>query len=123
MLVNIDLFGNNDLSSLNIEVLGAGGDPRLRICTNESNNIVKLGKIVCERFELANNSSKGISPVGVSFKTGSSIEVLDLSRCSNLETISGSNLDVQQINLNTKIIRHNLIKTGLADKGTVIRLQ
>lgn len=113
----IDLYGDNDISNLDITVKD---NAVLVIHVKESNNIVKLGKIVCNEFAMSNNFDKNIKPIGISFKDGSLIKNIDLSGCTNIESITGNNLGTNYFALNAKIINHNLIKYGLADKNTLI---
>ena len=115
--VSIYLFGDNNLSAFNIEIDNTVG---LNIYPNDSNNVVKLGKVTCSKFIMYDfNNSR---PVGVSFKTGSSIESIDLSGCNNIETISAKNINLDNIILNSNIVKHNLIKNGLATSKTIVRL-
>lgn len=116
---DIDLYGDNDISNLDITVEGTA----LRISVCESNNIVKLGKVTCEEFIMTDNHIKNIKPVGVSFKSGSSIKNIDLSDCVHIESIIGSKLGTTYFLLNKNIVRHNLIKSGLANSKTKIYLE
>ena len=116
----IDLYGDNDISNLDITV---EGESVLIIKTKESTNIVKLGKIVCSEFVMSDDIIKNVKPTGISFKNGSSIENIDLRNCTFIESISGSNLGATYFALNRNIVRHNLIKFGLADKKTQIVLE
>lgn len=117
---DIDLYGDNDISNLDIIV---EGDAALRVTVKESNNIVKLGKVICNEFIMSDNYIKNIKPVGVSFKSGSSIKNIDLGDCSHIESIEGSKLGVTYFSLNKNIVRHNLIKSGIASSKTKINLE
>ena len=116
---DIDLYGDNDISNLDITVEGAA----LRVTVKESNNIVKLGKVTCEEFIMSDNHIKNIKPVGVSFKSGSSIKNIDLGDCTCIESIIGSKLGTSYFSLNKNIVRHNLIKSGLANSKAKIYLE
>ena len=116
----IDLYGDNDISNLDITVEGGSA---LIIKTKESTNIVKLGKIVCSEFIMSDDIIKNVKSTGVSFKTGSSIEIIDLRNCMCIESITGSNLGTTYFTFNKNIIRHNLIKLGLADQKARIILE
>jgi hypothetical protein len=116
----IDLYGDNDISNLDITVEGGSA---LIIKTKESTNIVKLGKILCSEFVMSDDIIKNVKSTGISFKNGSSIENIDLRNCTFIESISGSNLGTTYFTLNKNIIRHNLIKSGLADQKTRITLE
>lgn len=116
----IHLYGDNDISNLDITV---EEESALIVKAKENTNVVKLGKISCSEFVLLDDLIKNIKPIGISFKTGSSIENLDLRNCEHIESITGSNLGVTYFTLNRNIVRHNLIKFGLADQKTRIILE
>lgn len=116
----IDLYGNNDISNLDITVEGGSA---LIVKVKENTNMVKLGKISCSEFVMLDDLIKNVKPTGVSFKAGSSIENIDLRNCTVIESIVGNNLGTTYFALNKNIVRHNLIKSGLADQKTRISLE
>ena len=116
----IDLYGDNDISNLDITVEGGSA---LIIKAKENTNTIKLGKISCSEFVMSDDLIKNVKPTGVSFKAGSSIENIDLSKCTCIESITGNNLGTTYFTLNKNIVRHNLIKSGLANSKTKIYLE
>lgn len=110
----LDIFGNNDLSSVDLEFT----EGRLKITTMNNDAIVKLGKVNCNTLYLRDNLNNDIHPKGISLKTGSTIQILDLSKCHQLGLLIGKKLNIGSIALNPNFVEHAVRNSGFANQNT-----
>ena len=111
--VKIDLYGNNDLSGVDIEYAGT-----LTIFIMDNDSVVKLGKITCDELQVKDNLNKDIHSKGISLKTGSTINTLDLSKCRELGTLIGKKLNINNIALHPNFVELIVRNSGFAKPDT-----
>lgn len=112
--VCLDVFGNNDLSSVDLEFI----EGHLKISPINSDEIVKFGKVNCNTLYVRDNLNKDIHPKGISLKTGSTIQILDLSRCHQLGLLIGKKLNIGSIALNPNFVELSVRNSGFANQNT-----
>ena len=110
----LDLYGNNDLSSVDIEF----PEGQLKITAMNNDAIVKLGKVNCNTLYVRDNLNKDIHPKGISLKTGSAIQILDLSKCHQLGLLIGKKLNIDSISLNPNFVEYAVRNSGFANQNT-----
>ena len=114
--IYIGLTGDNNLS-IDITAEGATID----ITPLESNNTIKLGKIICDKLIIGDHQLNRVYPVGVSFKPGTTItRRLELTECSELYEIVGKKLNIKNIELHPNFARNLLRKTGVLNQDTKV---
>ena len=114
--IYIGLKGDNNLS-IDITAEGATID----ITPLESNNTIKLGKIICDKLIIGDHQLNRVYPVGVSFKPGTTItRRLELTECSELYEIVGKKLNIKNIELHPNFARNLLRKTGVLNQDTKV---
>jgi hypothetical protein len=115
-IVHIGILGNNNLP-IDITAEGATID----ITALESNNTIKLGKIICDKLIIGDHHLNNVYPVGVSFKPGTTItKRLELTECSELYEIVGKKLNIKNIELHQNFARNLLRKTGVLNEDTKV---
>ena len=108
--------GDNNLS-IDITAEGATID----ITALESNNAIKLGKIICDKLIIGDHQLNNVYPIGVSFKPGTTItKRLELTDCSELYQIIGKKLNIKNIELHQNFARNLLRKTGVLNQDTKV---
>lgn len=112
--VCLDIFGNNDLSSVDLEFI----EGHLKITAMDSDAIVKFGKVNCNTLYVRDNLNKDIHPKGISLKTGSTIQILDLSKCHQLGLLIGKKLNIGSISLNPNFVEYAVRNSGFANQNT-----
>lgn len=112
--VCLDIFGNNDLSSVDLEFT----EGHLKITAIDSDAIIKFGKVNCNTLYVRDNLNKDIHPKGISLKTGSTIQILDLSKCYQLGSLIGKKLNIGSIALNPNFVEHVVRNSGFANQNT-----
>lgn len=112
--VCLDVFGNNDLSSVDLEFT----EGHLKITAIDSDAIIKFGKVNCNTLYVRDNLNKDIHPKGISLKTGSTIQILDLSKCYQLGSLIGKKLNIGSIALNPNFVEHAVRNSGFANQNT-----
>ena len=112
--VCLDIFGDNDLSSVDLEFT----EGHLKITAIDSDAIVKFGKVNCNTLYVRDNLNKDIHPKGISLKTGSTIQTLDLSKCQQLGLLIGKKLNIGSIALNPNFVEHAVRNSGFANQNT-----
>ena len=112
-VINLDICGDNDLSGVDLEYLG-----KITILTVDNNSVVKLGKITCDELQVRDNLNKDIHTKGISLKTGSTINTLDLSKCRELGTLIGKKLNINNIALHPNFVEHIVRNSGFAKQDT-----
>ena len=112
--VCLDVFGNNDLSSVDLEFT----EGHLKITAIDSDAIIKFGKVNCNTLYVRDNLNKDIHPKGISLKTGSTIQILDLSKCYQLGSLIGKKLNIGSIALNPNFVEHTVRNSGFANQNT-----
>ena len=110
----LDLFGNNDLSGVDLEFT----EGNLKITAMDSDAIVKFGKVNCNTLYVRDNLNKDIHPKGISLKTGSTIQTLDLSKCHQLGLLIGKKLNISSIALNPNFVEYAVRNSGFANQNT-----
>ena len=110
----LDIFGNNDLSGVDLEFMGGN----LKITTMDNDAIVKFGKVNCNTLYVRDNRNKDIHTKGISLKTGSTIQTLDLSKCQQLGLLIGKKLNIGNIALNPNFAEHAVRNSGFANQNT-----
>lgn len=110
----LDIFGDNDLSSVDLEFT----EGHLKITAIDSDAIVKFGKVNCNTLYVRDNLNKDIHPKGISLKTGSTIQILDLSKCHQLGLLIGKKLNIGSIALNPNFVEHAVRNSGFANQNT-----
>ena len=115
-IICIGILGNNNLP-IDITAEGATID----ITALESNNTIKLGKIICDKLIIGDHYLNSVYPVGVSFKPGTTItKRLELTECSELYEIVGKKLNIKNIELHQNFARNLLRKTGVLNQDTKV---
>jgi hypothetical protein len=115
-IVHIGILGNNNLP-IDITAEGATID----ITALESNNTIKLGKIICDKLIIGDHQNNKVYPTGVSFKPGTTItKRLELTECSELYEIVGKKLNIKNIELHQNFARNLLRKTGVLNEDTKV---
>lgn len=111
----IKLVGDTNFSNVDIKC-----DCNLVICTEKSSDI-KLGKINCNELYV-HGYKNDVMPTGLSLKSGSVINVLDLSSrtCANIGKLMGKNLTIDKLKLNSYIVKSLL--NGFITPNTYIEL-
>jgi hypothetical protein len=112
--VCLDLYGNNDLSSVDLEFT----EGHLTITAMDNDAIVKFGKVNCNTLYVRDNINKDTHPKGISLKTGSTIQILDLSRCHQLGLLIGKKLNIGSISLNPNFVEYAVRNSGFANQNT-----
>lgn len=112
--VCLDIFGDNDLSSVDLEFT----EGHLKITAMDSDAIVKFGKVNCNTLYVRDNLNKDIHPKGISLKTGSTIQILDLSKCRQLGSLIGKKLNIGSISLNPNFVEYAVRNSGFANQNT-----
>lgn len=112
----LDLYGNNDLSGIDLEFMS--GHIKITAVNNET--IVKLGKVNCNTLYIRGNSNRDICPKGISLKTGSKIQILDLSKCERLESLIGKKLDIGSLILHQNFVGYAVRNSGVVNPNTVV---
>lgn len=112
--VCLDVFGNNDLSNIDLEFT----EGHLKITAMDNDAIVKLGKVNCNTLYVRDNLNKDIHPKGISLKTGSTIQILDLSKCYQLGLLIGKKLNIGSIALNPNFVELSVRNSGFANQNT-----
>jgi hypothetical protein len=112
--VCLDIFGNNDLSNVDLEFT----EGHLKITAMDSDAIVKFGKVNCNTLYVRDNINKDTHPKGISLKTGSTIQILDLSRCHQLGLLIGKKLNIGSITLNPNFVELSVRNSGFANQNT-----
>lgn len=110
----LDLYGDNDLSNVDLEF----PEGHLKITAMNSDEIVKFGKVNCNTLYVRDNLNKDIHPKGISLKTGSTIQILDLSKCCQLGSLIGKKLNIGSIALNPNFVEHTVRNSGFANQNT-----
>lgn len=110
----LDLFGNNDLSNIDLEFI----EGHLKITAMNNNEIIKFGKVNCNTLYVRDNINKDIHPKGISLKAGSAIQILDLSKCQQLGLLIGKKLNIGSIALNPNFVEHAVRNSGFANQNT-----
>ena len=87
---------------------------KIVIVTVDNDSVVKLGKITCEVLQLKGNVNKDVHSKGISLKTGSTINILDLSKCKRLGTLIGKKLNINSIELHPNFVEHIVRNSGFA---------
>lgn len=112
-VVNLDICGDNDLSSVDLEYLG-----KITILTVDNDSVVKLGKITCDELQIRDYLGKDIHSKGISLKTGSTINTLNLSNCKKLGALIGKKLNINNIALHPNFVEHVVRNSGFAKQDT-----
>ena len=112
--VCLDLFGNNDLSTVDLEFT----EGNINITAMDNDAIVKFGKVNCNTLYVKDNFNKDIHPKGISLKTGSTIQILDLSKCYQLGLLIGKKLNIGSIALNPNFVEQAVRNSGFANQST-----
>lgn len=112
--VCLDLYGNNDLSSVDLEF----PEGHLMIITMTDDAIVKLGKVNCNTLYVRDNRNRGIHSKGISLKSGSKIQILDLSKCERLGSLIGKKLDIGSLILHQNFVEYAVRNSGFANQNT-----
>ena len=112
----LDLYGNNDLSNVDLEFTSG----HIKITTVNNETIVKLGKVNCNTLYIRGNSNRDICPKGISLKTGSKIQILDLSKCERLESLIGKKLDIGSLILHQNFVGYTVRNSGVVNPNTVV---
>ena len=110
----LDLYGNNDLSGVDLEFIAG----HLKITAMNNDAIVKLGKVNCNTLYVRDNLNKDVHPKGISLKTGSAIQILDLSKCHQLGLLIGKKLNIDSISLNPNFVEYAVRNSGFANQNT-----
>jgi hypothetical protein len=110
----LDIFGDNDLSNIDLEFT----EGHLKITAMDSDAIVKFGKVNCNTLYVRDNLNKDTHPKGISLKTGSAIQILDLSRCHQLGLLIGKKLNIGSISLNPNFVEQVIRNSGFANQNT-----
>jgi hypothetical protein len=114
--VCLDLYGNTDLSHVDIEF----PEGHLRITAMTDNAIVKLGKVNCNTLYIRDNRNRDIRPKGISLKTGSKIQILDLSKCERLGSLIGKKLDIGSLILHQNFVGYMVRNSGFVNQNTTV---
>ncbi len=112
----LDFYGNNDLSSVDLEFVTG----HIKITAVNNDTIVKLGKVNCNTLYLRGNSNRDICPKGISLKTGSKIQILDLSKCEQLGSLIGKKLDIGSLILHQKFVGYAVHNSGFVNPNTAV---
>lgn len=112
--VCLDIVGDNDLSSVDLEFT----EGHLKIIAMDSDAIIKFGKVNCNTLYVRDNLNKDIHPKGISLKTGSTIQILDLSKCRQLGSLIGKKLNIGSISLNPNFVEQVIRNSGFANQNT-----
>lgn len=110
----LDLYGDNDLSGVDLEF----PEGHLKITAMNNDAVVKLGKVNCNTLYVRDNLNKDIHPKGISLKTGSTIQILDLSKCHQLGLLIGKKLNIGSISLNPNFVEYAVRNSGFANQNT-----
>ena len=112
----LDLYGNNDLSGVDLEFT----EGHLRITAMNNDAIVKLGKVNCNTLYIRDNRNRDIHPKGISLKTGSKIQILDLSKCERLGSLIGKKLDIGSLILHQNFVGYMVHNSGFVNQNTTV---
>lgn len=112
----LDFYGNNDLSSVDLEFITG----HIKITAVNNDTIVKLGKVNCNTLYLRGNSNRDICPKGISLKTGSKIQILDLSKCEQLGSLIGKKLDIGSLILHQNFVGYAVHNSGFVNPNTAV---
>jgi hypothetical protein len=110
------LYGNNDLSSVDIEF----PEGELTIIPMADAGIIKFGKVNCNALNVRDHRSREIYPEGISLKTGSKIQTLDLSRCERLGSLIGKKLDIGSLTLHQNFVGYAVRNSGFVNQRTAV---
>lgn len=110
----LDIYGNNDLSSVDLEF----PEGHLMIITMTDDAIVKLGKVNCNTLYVRDNRNRGIHSKGISLKSGSKIQILDLSKCERLGSLIGKKLDIGSLILHQNFVGYAVHNSGFVNQNT-----
>jgi hypothetical protein len=110
----LDVIGDNDLSSIDFDFPNG----HLRILPMNNDAIIKLGKVNCNTLYVRDNLNNGVHPKGISLKQGSTIQILDLSRCRELGSLIGKKLNIGSISLNPNFVEYAVRNSGFANQNT-----
>jgi hypothetical protein len=112
--VCLDVFGDNDLSSIDFDFPNG----HLRILPMNNDAIIKLGKVNCNTLYVRDNLNVDVHPKGISLKSGSTIQILDLSGCRELGSLIGKKLNIGSISLNPNFVEQVIRNSGFANQDT-----
>lgn len=112
----LDLYGNNDLSSVDLEFVSG----HIKITAVNNDTTVKLGKVNCNTLYVRGNSNRDICPKGISLKTGSKIQILDLSKCEQLGSLIGKKLDIGSLILHQNFVGYAVHNSGFVNPNTAV---
>lgn len=117
-VVSLKLFGNNDLSNVDLEYI----EGNINITAMDNDAIIKFGKVNCNTLYVRDNNTKDIHPKGISLKTGSTIQTLDISDCAQLGLLIGKKLNIGNIVLNPNFAEYAIRNSGFAKQDTRARV-
>lgn len=114
--VCLDFYGNNDLSHVDLEFV----EGHIKIMPMTDDAIVKLGKVNCNTLYIRDNRNRDIRPKGISLKTGSKIQILDLSKCERLGSLIGKKLDIGSLILHQNFVGYMVHNSGFVNQNTTV---
>jgi hypothetical protein len=114
--VCLDFYGNNDLSHVDLEFV----EGHIKIMPMTDDAVVKLGKVNCNTLYIRDNRNRDIRPKGISLKTGSKIQILDLSKCERLGSLIGKKIDIGSLILHQNFVGYMVHNSGFVNQNTTV---